>query len=68
MGFEALKWIRCPVVGPADIAIVGHADQVVERVHGLFDAGATTFTAVPFGAGDEQAVTHHVLAPAERAG
>lgn len=55
------------VDGPADIAIVGHADEVVERVHGFFEAGATRFSAVPFGTSDEQAVTHQVLATLRKA-
>ena len=34
--------------GPADVAIVGTADEVREQVAATFDAGATEFVAVPF--------------------
>lgn len=54
------------VAGPADIAIVGTQDQVAERVRGFFDAGATSFNAVPFGTTDEQAVTRQVMAMLDR--
>ncbi|MEZ5165466.1 MAG: TIGR03564 family F420-dependent LLM class oxidoreductase [Acidimicrobiales bacterium] len=56
------------VDGPADIAIIGPADQVVARIGEFFAAGATSFSAVPFGTSDEQAVTTQVLAAARRAG
>ena len=35
--------------GPADIAIVGSADEVAERVLALADVGVTDFAAVEFG-------------------
>lgn len=54
------------VAGPADIAIVGPQDQVLERVHGFFDAGATLLNAVRFGTEDEQAATRQALALANR--
>ena len=56
------------VDGPADLAIVGSADEVTERVHGVFAAGATTFAGVPFGTPDEQTATHEALAAAKKAG
>lgn len=52
---------------PADIAIVGTADQVVERIQAFFDAGVTLFDAFTFGTSDEQAATRQTLALANRA-
>lgn len=44
--------------GPADIAIVGSADEVTERIAGLGEIGVTDFAAVEFGAdADERAAT-----------
>ncbi|MEQ8839833.1 MAG: TIGR03564 family F420-dependent LLM class oxidoreductase [Acidimicrobiales bacterium] len=54
------------VDGPAGIAIVGSADEVVERIQSFFDAGATQFNAVTFGTSDEQATAREVLALANR--
>ena len=54
------------VDGPAGIAIVGGQDQVVDRIHGFFEAGSTQFNAVTFGTSDEQAATRQVLALANR--
>jgi F420-dependent oxidoreductase-like protein len=34
--------------GPADVAIIGTADEVKERIAATFEAGATEFVAVPF--------------------
>lgn len=49
--------------GPADIAIVGSADEVVERVGALADIGVTDFAAVSFpGSADEAADTRSALA------
>jgi 5,10-methylenetetrahydromethanopterin reductase len=49
--------------GPADIAIVGSADEVVERVGALADIGVTDFAAVSFpGSADEAAETRAALA------
>ena len=36
--------------GPADIAIIGSASEVAERVASLADIGVTDFAAVEFGA------------------
>ncbi len=47
--------------GPEDVAIIGSADEVAERVAGLFDAGATMFTAAEFGNADELAATRELL-------
>ena len=38
------------VAGPADIAIIGTADEVQERIHALAGIGVTDFAAVEFGA------------------
>jgi F420-dependent oxidoreductase-like protein len=38
------------VVGPADIAIIGDAREVQERIEGLAEIGVTDFAAVEFGA------------------
>lgn len=54
------------VDGPAGIAVIGSADEVVERVHGFVDAGATLVNAVTFGTSDEQAATRQALALANR--
>ncbi|CAN5385467.1 hypothetical protein BH23ACT3_BH23ACT3_14250 [soil metagenome] len=49
--------------GPADIAIVGSADEVVERGGALADIGVTDFAAVSFpGSADEAAHTRAALA------
>lgn len=49
--------------GPADIAIVGTADEVVERVGALADIGVTDFATVMFpGTPDEAADTRAALA------
>lgn len=42
------------VAGPADIAIVGGADEVVDRIAALADIGVTDFAAVAFGATDDE--------------
>ncbi len=47
--------------GPEDVAIIGHADEVATRIAGLFDAGATMFTAAEFGDSDELAATRDLL-------
>ena len=47
--------------GPADIAIIGSADQVAERVRGLEAAGVTTFAASEFGSRDQRAATRELL-------
>ena len=50
------------VDGPADIALIGTADQVAERLASFFDARATTVNAVAFGPRDEQDATRETLA------
>lgn len=50
------------VAGPADIAITGSEDEVVERVLALADIGVTDFAAVEFpGNGDEAAATRAAM-------
>jgi F420-dependent oxidoreductase-like protein len=50
------------VGGPADIAIVGSHDEVVDRIHALADIGVTDFAAVEFpGNPDEAAATRDAL-------
>ena len=47
--------------GPADLAIIGPADQVGERITGLADRGVTTFAASEFGSADQRAATRELL-------
>jgi F420-dependent oxidoreductase-like protein len=47
--------------GPADIAVIGTADEVAERLHGIVDAGGTTVVAAEFGTPDERAATRAAL-------
>jgi len=47
--------------GPADIAIIGSAAEVEERVRGLADAGVTTFGASEFGNRDQKSATRELL-------
>lgn len=47
--------------GPADIALIGSADAVRDRIAGLADVGVTTFSASEFGNPDEQAATRELL-------
>jgi len=54
------------VGGPADIALVGSQDEVVDRLHAFFEAGSTLVNGVVFGTPDEQAETRQVLALANR--
>ena len=54
------------VDGPADIAIIGSQESVVERIHAFAAAGSTQFNAVSFGTSDEQAETRQVLATLNR--
>jgi F420-dependent oxidoreductase-like protein len=54
------------VDGPADIAVIGSADEVVERIAGFAAAGATACNAVTFGSRDEQTATRAVLADVAR--
>jgi alkanesulfonate monooxygenase SsuD/methylene tetrahydromethanopterin reductase-like flavin-dependent oxidoreductase (luciferase family) len=39
--------------GPADVAVVGDEQAVVEQINEVFDAGATEFVAALFGGDDE---------------
>ena len=47
--------------GPGDIAIIGSADEVAERIGELGRAGVTTFAASEFGSRDQRAVTRELL-------
>ena len=53
------------VEGPADIAIVGTAAEVTDRIGSLADIGVTDFAAVEFGADpDETAATRAAVVAA----
>ncbi len=47
--------------GPGDIAIIGGAGEVEDRVRALADAGVTTFAASEFGSRDQRAATRELL-------
>ncbi|MDG2114164.1 MAG: TIGR03564 family F420-dependent LLM class oxidoreductase [Actinomycetota bacterium] len=47
--------------GPEDLAIIGSAAEVHDRIAGLAATGITTMTASAFGTSDEQAATREVL-------
>jgi F420-dependent oxidoreductase-like protein len=47
--------------GPGDVAIIGDADTVGERIRSYADLGATTFAASEFGSSDQRAATRQVL-------
>ncbi|MEM7339434.1 MAG: TIGR03564 family F420-dependent LLM class oxidoreductase [Actinomycetota bacterium] len=47
--------------GPADLAIIGSAAQVTDRIGQMAEAGVTTFAASEFGAPDRQEATREVL-------
>lgn len=47
--------------GPADLAIIGPADQVGERITNMADRGVTTFCASEFGNADQRAATRELL-------
>jgi len=47
--------------GPGDIAIIGGAEEVEDRVRALADAGVTTFAASEFGSRDQRAATRELL-------
>lgn len=47
--------------GPGDIAIIGGAGEVEDRVRGLAAAGVTTFAASEFGSRDQRAATRELL-------
>lgn len=54
------------VEGPADIALIGSHDQVVEAIGAFAAAGATMVNGVAFGTPDEQAATRAALVDANR--
>ena len=47
--------------GPGDIAIIGGAGEVEDRVRHLADAGVTTFAASEFGSRDQRGATRDLL-------
>jgi 5,10-methylenetetrahydromethanopterin reductase len=47
--------------GPGDMAIIGDADTVGERISALADVGVTTFAASEFGSSDQRAATRELL-------
>lgn len=48
--------------GPEDLAVIGSADEIAERLNGLLSAGATSIMANEFGNPDERAATRAALA------
>jgi F420-dependent oxidoreductase-like protein len=46
---------------PADVAIIGDAGEVADRIRALADCGVTTFAASAFGSSDELAATPEVM-------
>ena len=46
---------------PADVAIIGDAGEVADRIRTLADCGVTTFAASAFGSSDELAATREVM-------
>jgi len=47
--------------GPGDIAIIGGAEEVRDRIGSLADAGVTTFAASEFGGRDQRPATRELL-------
>ncbi len=47
--------------GPADIALIGSADEVGQRITAMADSGVTTFCASEFGETDQRAATRELL-------
>ena len=47
--------------GPGDIAIIGGAGEVEDRIRSLADVGLTTFAASEFGSRDQRAATRDLL-------
>ena len=47
--------------GPADLAIIGSAGEVEERIRGMADAGVTTFGASEFGDRDQRGAARELL-------
>lgn len=52
--------------GPADVAIIGSAQEVSRRITGLFEAGVTEFVAVPFSRPDAAATSETLAGLLER--
>jgi F420-dependent oxidoreductase-like protein len=48
--------------GPEDVALIGDADSVTDRIKAMFDSGITEFVAVEFTRGDDGARTRETLA------
>ncbi len=46
---------------PADVAIIGDAGEVADRIRALADCGVTTFAASAFGSSDELVATREVM-------
>ncbi len=46
---------------PADIALIGSAAEVSDRIHAMADCGVTSFAGSAFGSLDEQAATRETL-------
>lgn len=49
------------VAGPEDLAVIGSADEVAERLGAIAAAGATTFAGSEFGTPDELVATRQLL-------
>ena len=47
--------------GPEDIAVIGSAAEVSDRINALADCGVTSFAGSAFGTVDEQAATRDTL-------
>ena len=47
--------------GPEDIAVIGSAAEVSDRINALADCGVTSFAGSAFGTLDEQAATRETL-------
>jgi F420-dependent oxidoreductase-like protein len=47
--------------GPEDVAFIGSAAEISERIHGLAEAGVTTFTASEFGSEAQLDATRQLL-------
>ena len=47
--------------GPEDIAIIGSAGEVQDRINAMANSGITTMTAAAFGSKDELAATRAAL-------
>jgi F420-dependent oxidoreductase-like protein len=47
--------------GPADLAIIGSAGEVEDRIRSLADTGVTTFAASEFGSRDQRTATRELL-------